>query len=202
MKSPAAMKKTWPAPERNREPILAVLKRVLPREAKVLEIASGSGQHADAFSRAMPSWTWQPTDVDEENLMSIRAWQAEGPSNLLAPLRLDVCAPWPAVDVNAILCANMIHISPIEASEGLMRGAGAILSAGEPLVTYGPYLVNGDHTSESNARFDASLKDQNPAWGLRDVEELSAMAAAHGLELQEQLPMPANNFTLVFRAVR
>lgn len=196
------MKKVWPAPERNREPILMVLQRVLPAEARIVEIASGSGQHAHAFAGAMPTWTWQPTDLDEENLASIRAWQSEGPPNMLPPLRLDVCEPWPVTQADAVLCANMIHISPIEASEGLMSGAGALLTAGAALITYGPYTIDGEHTAESNARFDASLRSRNPAWGLRSIEALTAMAAKHGLELEEQVAMPANNFMLVFRSRR
>lgn len=196
----AEMKKVWPAPERNRAPILAVLTRLLPSNANVLEIASGSGQHAHAFASAMPTWTWQPTDLDEENLRSIRAWQSEGPANMLPPLRLDVCAPWPVKQADAILCANMIHISPIEASEGLMRGAGELLVPGAPLITYGPYKVAGKHTAESNARFDDSLRTRNPDWGLRGIEELEAMALQEGLVLEERMTMPANNFMLVFRA--
>lgn len=193
------MKKVWPAPERNREPILEVLTRVLPAEARVVEIASGSGQHAHAFATARPGWTWQATDLDEENLASIRAWQSEGPANMLAPLRLDVCSPWPVTEADAVLCANMIHISPIEASEGLMRGAAELLPAGAPLITYGPYIVDGKHTAESNARFDASLRGRNPAWGLRSIETLEGVARAHDLELEERVAMPANNFILVFR---
>lgn len=193
------MKKVWPAPERNREPILEVLTRVLPAKAHVVEIASGSGQHAHAFASARPGWTWQATDLDDENLASIRAWQGEGPANMLPPLRLDVCAPWPVTEADAVLCANMIHISPIEASEGLMRGAAKLLASGAPLITYGPYLVDGKHTAESNARFDASLRSRNPTWGLRSIEALEAMAGAQGLRLEEQVAMPANNFILVFR---
>jgi hypothetical protein len=196
------MREVWPAPERNREPILAVLKRVLPSKALIVEIASGSGQHAHAFASAVPTWSWQATDVADENLSSIRAWQNEGPPNMLSPLRLDVCEPWPVGRADAIFCANMIHISPIEASEGLMRGAGELLGAGAPLITYGPHMLGGQHTAESNARFDGSLRSRNPAWGLRGIEELSAMASKHGLELEEQTPMPANNFILVFRSQR
>ncbi|MFK7999831.1 MAG: DUF938 domain-containing protein [Polyangiales bacterium] len=193
------MKKVWPAPERNRDAILGVLQRVLPHEARVVEIASGSGQHAHAFASAVPTWTWQATDLDEENLASIRAWQNEGPANMLPPLRLDVREPWPVTQADAVLCANMIHISPIEASEALMKGAAMLLPAHAPLITYGPYLVDGEHTAESNARFDASLRSRNPAWGLRSVEDLETMARAHGLELEERVAMPANNFMLVLR---
>ncbi|MEM9068552.1 MAG: DUF938 domain-containing protein [Myxococcota bacterium] len=188
-----------PATLRNRDPILAVLRRVLPKAGTVLEIASGTGEHAVYFSGALSPLQWQPSDLSEEALASIRAHRDEaGHSNLLAPILLDVSArdaTWPAAD--AIVCINMIHISPLETSAGLFRG-GATLPPGAPLITYGPYRVDGQHTAESNARFDESLRARNPAWGIRDVGELRALAGA-AFELEEKVAMPANNFTLLWR---
>ena len=186
-----------PATARNREPILAVLARVLPESGTVLEIASGTGEHVVFFGGALPHLRWQPSDVSEQGLASIRAHVSDAAlPNVDAPIRLDVRDEWPRV--NAALCINMIHISPMSATEGLFRGAGA-LASGSVLVTYGPYQIDGEHTAPSNAAFDASLRARNPEWGVRDLADLMTLADGTGLELKERIAMPANNFTLVWR---
>lgn len=197
-----------PATDRNREPLLAVLARVLPTTGLVLEVASGTGQHAAFFARHLAErggapFHWQPTDPDEDALASIAAWRAAEPSDaLLPPLRLDAtAATWPVDQVDAIVCVNMIHIAPWEATVGLMRGGKRLLAPGAPLVTYGPYAVDGEHTAPSNAAFDASLRARDPRWGVRDVDFVAECAREHGLLLEERVAMPANNFTLVFRRV-
>ncbi len=197
------MKQTWPAPERNKVPILEVLARVLPPRGTMLEISSGSGQHAAFFARELPAWTITPSDVDAENLASIRAYQAEsGLSNLHAPLTLDVCDdPWEVGTYDAIFNANMVHIAPWACAEGLMRGVGRHLAETGVLVMYGPFKVSGAHTAESNASFDASLRARDARWGVRDVSDLATLAQAAGLRLRERVAMPANNFTLVFSRV-
>jgi len=186
---------------RNREPILAVLKRFLPARALVLEVASGSGEHAAFFGKALPSVSWLPTDIDAKALASIAAFRAEaGVPNLLAPVRLDVTAPsWPVKRLDAIICNNMTHISPWAASEGLMAGAARTLRAGGMLFLYGPYKIDGRHTARSNQEFDAYLRSQNPEWGIRDLGEMRALAGRHGLTLIETVAMPANNLTVIFR---
>jgi Protein of unknown function (DUF938) len=195
------MKRVAPATERNREPIAAVLREVLPERGTLLEIASGTGEHAVYFAGLFPHLMWQPTDPDVQALESIRAWRAEaGPANLLEPLRLDAAAEtWPVVAAEAILCINMVHISPWAATEGLMRGAGRLLGAGAPLVLYGPYRRAGVPTAPSNEAFDESLRSRNPEWGLRDLEAVEAEAAGQGLRLERVVEMPADNLTLVFR---
>jgi hypothetical protein len=190
------VKQFAPATARNREPIREVLARVLPPSGVVHEIASGTGEHAVHMASAFPQLEWQPTDPDEVALASIAAWRAEaGLPNLRAPVRLDVRdAVWPAA--NAIVCINMIHISPWEATLALLAGAARTLAAGELLYTYGPYRFDGV-TAPSNEDFDRSLKSRNPAWGVRDVADLSA--AASGFVVVEAIAMPANNHSLVFR---
>ena len=186
---------------RNREPILAVLKRFLPARALVLEVASGSGEHAAFFAKALPSVSWLPTDIDAKALASIAAFRAEaGVPNLLAPVRLDVTAPsWPVKRLDAIICNNMTHISPWAASEGLMAGAARTLRAGGMLFLYGPYKIDGRHTARSNQEFDAYLRSQNPEWGIRDLGEMRALAGRHGLTLIETVAMPANKLPVIFR---
>lgn len=189
-----------PATTRNREPILAVLDRVLPDTGLVLEIASGTGEHAAYFAPQLRGVIWQPTDVDPAALDSIAAWTAElGVPNIRAPLLLDVTAPsWPVESADAIFCANMIHIAPWEATLGLVRGAGRILPAGGLLVLYGPFMIDHRHTAPSNAAFDESLRSRNAAWGVRDLGDVAEAAGAHGLALLERVEMPANNFIVVF----
>jgi SAM-dependent methyltransferase len=195
------MKQEWPAPERNKQPILEVLRRVLPQRGLVLEIASGSGQHAAFFARELPGLSWQPSDLDDENLASIAAWVAEsGCANLRAPLRLDVTqADWSIAEVDAVFNANMIHIAPWECCEGLVRGVGRSLRDGGVFVLYGPFRLAGAHTSESNQRFDEGLRARDARWGVRDAETVIALAAEQGLVFVERVAMPANNQILVLR---
>jgi Protein of unknown function (DUF938) len=190
-----------PATERNRDPILALLRRVLPQAGTVLEIASGTGEHAVFFGRHLPHLTWQPTDPDAAARASIVAWSAEaGVANVAAPLALDASQPnWPVDRADAMIAVNMVHISPWAATVGLLGGAARVLPAAAPLVLYGPYKRDGRHTAPSNAAFDQNLRRQNPAWGVRDLEEMVATADAAGLDLAEIAPMPANNLGLVFR---
>ena len=193
-----------PAAGRNRGPILDVLRRILPTEGQVLEIASGTGQHARFFAESLPTLRWQPSDVSEDALGSIRAWVEDEPlANLALPLRLDVCEqPWPLRELDAVLCINMIHISPWTSTQALFRGAVDGLRDEGMLITYGPYRVAGVHTAPSNAAFDQQLRARNPSWGVRDLDELRALASEHGFMLAEQVQMPANNMTLVWNRNR
>ncbi len=195
------MKRHAPATARNREPIAAVLTEELPRSGLVLEIASGSGEHAVHFARAFPALTWQPSDPDGAARASIEAWRAEEKlTNLLPALAIDVASPdWPIERADAMLCINMVHISPIEASEGLLTGAARLLPRGAPLILYGPYLEDGVETAPSNLEFDASLKARNPEWGLRSVGWLDGVAAAQGFVRTRRRAMPANNLMLIYR---
>lgn len=188
-----------PAAERNHTPILEVLRRVLPPAGHVLEVASGTGQHAAHFATALPGVVWQPSEREEDALPSIAAWCADLP-NVRAPIRLDVReAPWPVGDLDALFCANLIHIAPWEICQALLRGAGAHLVPGGALVLYGPYRIGGEHTAPSNQAFDQDLRSRDPAWGVRDLEAVVAVAREQSLELEERVAMPANNQTLVFR---
>ena len=206
--TPASLKRSPPAAMRNAAPIEDVLRRVfgqaLGDEGTVLEIASGSGYHAAVFAQAMPRITWQPSEPEAEARVSITAHVEDlNIDNLLPPLDIDVCAEtWPVTKADAVLCINMIHISPWEATLGLLKGAGHLLKVGAPLVTYGPYSINGDFGAESNAAFDLSLKERNPLWGIRDVRDIEAAAEPEGFQLVETIPMPANNHTLVFKKTR
>ncbi len=194
-----------PAVARNTGPILDVLKAHLPAEGRILEIASGSGEHAVAFARALPRTTWTPSDPSEQARASIAAWAAEaGLPNLKPPLALDAADPdgWPPLDVQVIVCINMIHISPWSATEGLMTGAGRVLpDPGGLLVLYGPFREADVPLAPSNAAFDDSLKSRDPAWGLRDRDAVVAEALKHGLHLTRRVEMPANNLMLLFRKV-
>jgi SAM-dependent methyltransferase len=195
------MKRHAPSAERNREPLLPVLREVLPAQGTVLEVASGTGQHAVFFARAFPGLVWQPTDLEPENLESIEAWRTdEGTPNLRPPLVLDASAStWPLESVDALVCINMVHISPWEATQGLLRGAARVLTPGGPLVLYGAYFIEGRPTAPGNLAFDASLRERNPAWGVRELGAVTAEARTHGLELERVVDMPNNNFTVVFR---
>lgn len=196
-----ATKLAWPAPDRNKQPIFEVLARVLPESGTVLEIASGTGQHAAYFAERLPRWQYQPSDVEAANLASIAAWRDEARlPNLLPPVALDVCVePWPIANVEAMYCANLLHISPEECTVGLFRGAARHLTTTGVLVVYGPYRVGGAHTAPSNERFDQDLRQRDPRFGVRDLEHVVAVAGEHGLVLAERLEMPANNQSLVFR---
>jgi len=192
---------TSPSVARNRDPILSVLRRFLPKTGKVLEIASGIGEHAVHFAAALPHLTWQPTDLDEQALHSIASHRAaSGLPNLLAPLRLDAAASkWPVERADAVVAINMVHISPWPATQGLMAGAGRALPRGGVLYLYGAYKENGVHTAASNEAFDQDLRRRNPEWGVRDLQKVADLASSHGLELVERISMPANNLSLVFR---
>ena len=190
-----------PAAARNVEPIGDVLADWLPPNGSVLEIASGTGEHALAFARRFSNLTWQPSDPDPQALTSIEAWRDEGPANLLPSLKLDVCeADWPVGRADSILCINMIHISPWEASLGLLEGASRLLRAGGSLILYGPWLEGDVETAPSNLAFDQSLKSRDPRWGLRKVDDFAAEAARRGLALAGRRAMPANNIMLRFEA--
>lgn len=192
-----------PAAARNVGPIGDVLAKWLPEQGLVLEIASGTGEHALAFARRFPKLDWQPSDPDPEALASIAAWEEGGPANLRPPLRLDVCqADRPVDEADAILCINMVHISPWEASLGLLDGAAKLLAPGAPLILYGPWLEAEVEAAPSNLAFDQSLQARDPRWGLRLKEDFAAEAALRGLVLSGREAMPANNIMLRFEAER
>lgn len=199
------MKQHAPAALRNREPIAEVLARELPEQGTVLEIASGTGEHAVFFAEAFPQLTWQPTDPSAEALASIAAYRADySGSNLAAPQQLDAATPdgWSIGEAAAILCVNMVHISPWEATLGLFAGAERLLRGnGGPLVLYGPYIEDGVETAPSNLDFDASLKARDPRWGLRNAEALDALASTHGMARSARYALPANNIMLIYRLV-
>lgn len=187
------------AAERNKDAILGVLRRVLPAKGLVLEVASGTGQHVAHFAAALPALEWQPSDPDPDHLESIRAW-VEGLANVRAPLELDVTQrPWPIARADAVICSNMIHVAPWKAAEALVAGAGEILSPGGLLFLYGPFKRDGRHTALSNEAFDASLRDSDPEWGVRDLEAVADAAGAAGLKLDEVVEMPANNLSVILR---
>ncbi|MCA9790586.1 MAG: DUF938 domain-containing protein [Candidatus Eremiobacteraeota bacterium] len=190
----------FPSTYRNRDAILAVLKEVLPERGLSLEVASGSGQHAVYFANALPHLRWQPSDCDPQNLASIAAYrQQAGLANLLEPVLLDCGWPrWPHLAPTAMVCINMVHISPWESTLGLLAGAGRLLPRGGPLYLYGAYLRDEVETVESNLAFDRSLRLQNPAWGIRRLEAVTEEAEAVGLELARVVEMPANNLSVVF----
>ncbi|MFS2109672.1 DUF938 domain-containing protein [Sphingomonas sp. Sphisp140] len=191
------MKRHAPATERNRDPIAAVLAGELPATGKVLEIASGTGEHVAWFAARFPALSWQPSDPDADALASIAAW-SEGLANILPPLEIDASTgDFPAAD--AILCINMVHISPWKATLGLLAGAGKVLAPGAPLILYGPYRREDVETAPSNEAFELWLKEKDPRFGLRYVEAVSAAAAVQGLALARLVEMPANNLMLVYR---
>ena len=194
-----------PAADRNKQAILDVLVRVLPESGNALEIASGTGQHAAWFAAGLPAWDWQPSDAQPEGFESINAWAAQqGVRNVRAPVLLDVMAPdWLPADrglaiFDLIYCANMLHISPWATCAALMRGSAQHLAPGGQLITYGPYLEDAVTTSPGNLSFDQSLRERNPDWGIRRLEEVKAQAAKAGLRLLARHAMPANNLLLVW----
>jgi len=191
-----------PSSARNREPILAQLRRWLPASGTVLEVASGLGEHAAWFAEALSGVTWQPTDRSAEALEILAARrEAAGLANLAPPLVLNAAEPdgWPLDHANAVVCINMIHISPWAATQGLMAGAAKVLPAGAPLILYGPYIEADVETAPSNLAFDADLRRRDPAWGLRNLNDVKALAADHSLIFAERVAMPANNLCLLFR---
>jgi SAM-dependent methyltransferase len=195
------MKRHAPATARNREPLADILREVLPDGGTVLEVASGTGEHAAYFAGLFPHLDWQPSDADPEALDSIEAWVADsGLSNLLPPVLLDAASDsWPVDRAEVILCVNMVHISPWSATVGLMRGAGRVLARGGPLILYGPYRREDVATAASNEAFDRSLRARNPEWGLRRLEDVTAEAEANELRFERLVEMPANNVTAVYR---
>jgi cyclopropane fatty-acyl-phospholipid synthase-like methyltransferase len=189
-----------PAAARNRQPILEVLQQVLPQEARVLEVASGSGEHAAHCAAAMPGWQWQPSDPDPMACRSIAAWRRHsGVANLRQPIALDVTGEWPDQAFDAIVAINLLHISPWQVAEALLARAGEHLSDDGLLYLYGPYKRQGRHTAPSNAAFDADLKGRDPRWGVRDLEAVVAEAESHGFRLERVVEMPANNLSVVLR---
>lgn len=189
-----------PAAERNRVPILAELQRLLPARGTALEIAAGTGQHAEHFAAALPGWTWLPSDTEAAALADIDA-RCQGLANVSPALHLDVrVQPWagvPAV-LDLVYAANLLHIAPWPVCAALMQGAARHLAPGGLLLTYGPYVVDGEPTAPSNLAFDADLRARNPAWGLRRLADVQAEARAAGLALRESVAMPANNRLLVW----
>lgn len=198
--APTSARRHAPATARNRAPILEVLRRTFDRQGLVLEIASGTGEHAVHFAENLPHVQWQPSDPDEAMRASIDAWAAEARlPNLRQAIELDAAAErWPIDRADYVLSINMIHIAPWAACEGLMRGASRILPAGGKLVLYGPFREGGRHTAPSNERFDEDLRRRNPAWGVRDLEEVIRLAATRGLAHVETVEMPANNRMVIF----
>ncbi len=194
-------KRHAPATARNRDAIIQVLSDWLPDTGTVLEVASGSGEHIVQFAARFRTLNWQPSDPDPAALASIAAWSREsGLANILSPLELDAAAPdWPVAQAAAILCINMVHISPWEATLGLLAGAARLLPTGAPLILYGPYLEADVDTAASNCAFDESLRARNPAWGLRDIADVQTAAVEAGLIFAERRAMPANNLMLLFR---
>jgi len=192
-----------PATLRNREFILDVLRDVLPMTGVILEIASGSGEHIVHFARNLPALVFQPSDPDPNALLSIAAWvSATGVTNVRAPLALDASlSVWPVASVDGIVCINMVHISPWEATVGLIKGAATILPPASPLYLYGPYIREGFATAPSNQAFDRSLRDRNPHWGVRELETVAAVAQSVGFSVPSVTEMPANNLNVVFRRI-
>jgi Protein of unknown function (DUF938) len=190
-----------PATVRNRDFILDVLREVLPTTGVILEIASGSGEHVVHFARNLPSLVFQPSDPEPDALLSVAAWmKAAEVTNVRAPIVLDASQPrWPIASADGIICINMVHMSPWDATIGLITGAAATLPPGSPLYLYGPYKRKGFATAPSNEAFDRNLRDRNPIWGLRDLEAIAAIAQSAGFSIPDITEMPANNLSIVFR---
>jgi len=188
-----------PAARRNRDPIRAVLADWLGSAERALEVASGTGQHVAHLAAHFPHIAWQPSDIDALHRRSIRAW-TEDLGNVLEPLALDATADdWAVAPMDAVLCINMIHIAPWAACLGLLANAARTLADGGILYLYGPYMLDGRHTAESNARFDAGLRTRDQAWGIRDLADVQAAAAPHGLDFETTVAIPANNLSVIFR---
>jgi len=197
----AEVKRHAPATERNRDVIAETLARVLPAEGLVLEVASGTGEHAVHFAKLFPALTWQPSDPDPIALASINAWRADSNvPNMRPAMLLDASADWPIAQADAVVCINMTHISPWAATVGLLRNVARLLPPSAVLFIYGPYNQYDFPLAESNAAFDASLRQQNAEWGLRYVEDIAEEAHKFGLRLDPVIAMPANNLSLIFRA--
>ncbi len=193
------VRKHAPATLRNRDAIADILADTLPESGLVLEIASGSGEHVAHFADVLPGRAWQPSDPDTTALASIAAW-TQGRAAIRAPIAIDAAAPfWPIDRADAVLCINMVHISPWEATLGLLAGAARLLPPGAPLILYGPYRRHEAPTATSNEAFDESLRARDPAWGLRTVESVSDAALVQGLALDRLIEMPANNLILIYR---
>ncbi len=189
-----------PAASRNRGPIADVVLPRLAQGARVLEIGSGTGEHVIHLAALRPDTIWQPSDPDPACRESIAAWTAHtGLANIAPPVDLDVrTAPWPVAEADFILCCNLIHIAPWTCTAALLQGAGRVLGAGGRLLLYGPFRRGGNHTAATNAAFDAALRRQDPDWGVRNLEDVAALAAGNNLEFVEAVPMPANNICAVF----
>ena len=194
-------RRSAPHVARNAGPIAEVLAEILPAHGLVLELASGTGEHVLHFAQEFPRLLWQPSDPEPASLRSIEAWRGDsGLFNLLPAISLDArAAEWPVPEADAILCINMIHISPWSATVGLMRGAGRLLGEGAPLYLYGPYRQDGVETVPSNEAFDESLRERDPEWGLRELEAVEEEAGKQGLRLDRVVEMPANNLSVIFR---
>jgi hypothetical protein len=192
-----------PATVRNRDFILDVLRDVLPMTGVILEIASGSGEHIVHFARNLPNLVFHPSHPDPDNLLSVATWvKAADVANVRAPIVLDASkSPWPVASADGIICINMVHISPWDATVGLIKGAAAILPPGSPLYLYGPYKRKGFAMAPSNQAFDQNLRDRNPTWGLRDLEAVAAIAQSVGFSVPTIIEMPANNLSVVFRRI-
>lgn len=197
---PGQRRRSAPAALRNMQPIGDVLEEWLPPSGLVLEVASGTGEHALAFATRFPKLRWQPSDPDPVAVASIEAWREQGPENLLVALRIDVRdESWTLESCDALLSINMVHIAPWSAAIGLLDGAARLLPPGGPLILYGPWIVEGEETAPSNLAFDSDLRSRNPEWGLRRVGEFAAEAARRRLVLEAERAMPANNRMLLFR---
>jgi len=206
MTSTAHQRQQFPSTARNRDPILAVLRGVLPQAGLVLEVASGSGEHAAYIAPRFPTLIWQSSAPQADNRLSIAAWidwlaeTGKGVGNLPPPVELEVHDdPWPVARADAVICINMVHICPWATTRALLSGAARILPAGAPLYFYGPYRIDGRHTSDSNRDFDLDLQRRNPEWGIRDLGAVTDEAARHGFVLDQAIAMPANNFSVIFR---
>ena len=193
-----SLRRTSPAADRNKDPILTILKQTLKPKGHALVIAAGTGQHTAHFAEHFTNWSWQPTDFDDQNLSSIDDW-SKNRANVKPAIQLDVRDDWPTMPITGVFNANMIHISPWSTCIGLMRNAGMRLDAEQPLIMYGPFKEKGQHTSSSNAQFDDNLKYQDLSWGVRNIEDVEQCANENGLLLIEKYKMPANNLTLIFR---